>query len=885
MSEIYDEILKRERKRSVLALLAMIVVLPFALWAAQGIHLENNVANWLPKDDPLSVTLKWYHRQFSHEDRIIVSWDSSSLRDRRVESFVAELKNTANKGELGELFSSVRSPNEAIKFMADFKVDRDEAVQRLRGIMFSTGKNHVYVELGKDARSQIDTAIERLIGAAATDLSLNIRVARDKYSKTDEGETIGLRVEWDGLNPDDERFAQFRQLSLSMPLDLSDDEDDPDPLFTNCELDGPVVIPITYSEAAIENLKVSYQALQDAAVAANIDPNEFRLGGSPIVRSSLNRAVKGAGWNRDYPVWQLNKRSPVLLSLIVGLFLSFVMLRSGRLATLVLMIALYTTFVTLSLVPVTKGSMNMVLVVMPNLLLVLTISGGIHVANYWKHAAAHDLKTAVREAVRMAKEPCALASVTTAIGLISLMTSPLKPVRDFGMYSAIGCVGAIFTILVGLPALLLFWPSKAFAVSETSPKVWDRLGSFLTRRWLLVSSGCLTAFAISLVGLKDFRTETKVIRYFPNTSKLIQDYYFLEDNLSGIVPVETVVRFGPEAQEKLNILQRLELVRELERRIGEYQDITGTISLADFRPVSNELAENATRIQRALYNKRVNETQKALRGEKASAVKRLLAVSTESLDTPDGRELSRPGDELWRITAQVLVMTDMDYTVLTDDVDRIATEVLGPSGANHVVTGTIPLFLRTQKAVLESLIRSFGLAFCIIAVVMMVLLRNPLAGLIAMLPNLMPVGVVFGLIAWNGLAIDIGSMITASVALGIAIDGTLHLLTWFKEGVGRGLSRDEAVSAALAHCGPAMWQTSAIVGIGLMMLSGCDLLLVSRFGLIMAALIGAALVADIIFLPALLAGPLGRLIERSVQAQKAKEPSAATTEVAAEAVS
>ncbi len=200
---------------------------------------------------------------------------------------------------------------------------------------------------------------------------------------------------------------------------------------------------------------------------------------------------------------------------------------------------------------------------------------------------------------------------------------------------------------------------------------------------------------------------------------------------------------------------------------------------------------------------------------------------------------------------------------MRDDVNRVVDETLATvPGLQHVVTGTVPLFLRTQEAVLESLVLSFGIAFLIIAVVMMVLLRSVAGGLITMLPNLLPVVLVFGLISWAGIKVDIGTMITASVALGIAVDGTLHLITWFRAGLQRGLSRQEAISLALSHCGPAMWQTSAIIGLGMLIVSGSDLLLISRFGWLMAAIIGAALLADIILLPALLAGPLGEVIER-----------------------
>ena len=97
--------------------------------------------------------------------------------------------------------------------------------------------------------------------------------------------------------------------------------------------------------------------------------------------------------------------SPLLLSALVGVLLAFVLLRSFQLATLVLVVANYTTLLAVALVPITHGSMNMVLVVMPTLLLVLTVSAAIHVANYWKHTAYKNMRTAVAEAVG-APSPC-----------------------------------------------------------------------------------------------------------------------------------------------------------------------------------------------------------------------------------------------------------------------------------------------------------------------------------------------------------------------------------------------------------------------------------------------------------------------------------------------
>jgi hypothetical protein len=134
-----------------------------------------------------------------------------------------------------------------------------------------------------------------------------------------------------------------------------------------------------------------------------------------------------------------------------------------------------------------------------------------------------------------------------------------------------------------------------------------------------------------------------------------------------------------------------------------------------------------------------------------------------------------------------------------------------------------------------------------------------------MIPNVLPIAAVFGLISWCGVQVDIGSTVTASIALGITIDGTLHLITWFRLGINEGKSRAEAVSLAMGHCGPAMWQTTLVVSIGLLMLYPSDLILISRFGWLMTVLLAAASISDLILTPALLAGPLGYIIEKSVR--------------------
>jgi predicted RND superfamily exporter protein len=128
-------------------------------------------------------------------------------------------------------------------------------------------------------------------------------------------------------------------------------------------------------------------------------------------------------------------------------------------------------------------------------------------------------------------------------------------------------------------------------------------------------------------------------------------------------------------------------------------------------------------------------------------------------------------------------------------------------------------------------------------------------GLLAMIPNVFPLIVSFGTAGWFSLVLDMGAIMTASIALGIAVDDTAHFLTWFRRGQAAGRSRRRAIVWAYENCGTAMIHTSVICGLSLLVFVGSTFVPAARFGLLMCLLLLGALVGDLILLPALLAGP------------------------------
>lgn len=194
-----------------------------------------------------------------------------------------------------------------------------------------------------------------------------------------------------------------------------------------------------------------------------------------------------------------------------------------------------------------------------------------------------------------------------------------------------------------------------------------------------------------------------------------------------------------------------------------------------------------------------------------------------------------------------------------------------------IYTGVIPIVYKAQRTLLSSLIDSIVLAFVMIGVVMMILLRpwgekprwdnlvNFRGGMLSMLPNVFPIVVVFGAMGHLGFMVDIGSMMTASVAMGVAVDDTIHFLTWYRGGLGKGMSRYEAIMESYRRCGTAMTQTTLIAGLGLFAFAFSTFTPTQRFGTLMLVLLATALVGDLIFLPALLISPLGKFFGKPAE--------------------
>ncbi len=121
-----------------------------------------------------------------------------------------------------------------------------------------------------------------------------------------------------------------------------------------------------------------------------------------------------------------------------------------------------------------------------------------------------------------------------------------------------------------------------------------------------------------------------------------------------------------------------------------------------------------------------------------------------------------------------------------------------------------------------------------------------------MIPNVLPAVGVLGALSLCGVELDVGSVMTASIALGVAVDDTLHLVLWYQRQRRLGVGAKKAVRSSILHCGSPILQTSIICGFGMAVLSLATFVPTMRFGSLIAMMLGVALIGDLMFLPAML---------------------------------
>ena len=607
-----------------LAMMATFLLALMPRGARRAVESNTNKAeDWLPPGYNESVDLGWFRDHFAGEQFALVSWDGCTL------------------GEPEKLEKLARSllPNQKAVAKAGLDSDLQQRAEWYKEIISGP---QVLEQLTGSLGISYSAAVKRIEGALVGP------VQRDA-----EGKSLG----------NDSR--------------------------TTC-----LIVYLT--EAATGNNRTMRKAIEKIADIAStecgIAKETIHMGGPPVDNITID--VEG-------------ERTLIRLagfSGIVGFGLSFWCFRSLKLTGIVFAVGVLSAGMSLAIVfyfgllemmftglPTPRlGTVDAILMSMPAVVYVLGLSGSIHIVNYYRDARRDSgIHGAAETAVRLGWGPCALAAFTTAVGLGSLYTSDILPIKKFGMFTAIGVMATVVLLFTILPVFLHRFPVSEDLVKRQSggkggrdeshlPAWAQRMFGFVIHRHALTCAIWFVVMGVFAFGFTKIETSVSLLKLLDEDTDLIHDYAWLEENLGNLVPMEIVLTVPAERcrdadevaeadgqQFRETMLERLDMVRDIERRMEKLPEISRVMSIATYTPESTD-----TGIQSA---NRSGDYAKNTGLEKSRD--ELLETGYLCWEQLPGTEQAT-GRELWRISARVAALGGVDYGEFVEQLKAAVDPVL-----------------------------------------------------------------------------------------------------------------------------------------------------------------------------------------------------------------
>lgn len=547
------------------------------------------------------------------------------------------------------------------------------------------------------------------------------------------------------------------------------------------------------------------------------------IGGLGVVYDGLNAASM-----RDSAVF-------VTLSYLVllgGLWLLF-----GRWVWVAVgaAVATVTVVATLGIAGWAGRDLNMVTGALPTLLITVGLMDLVHLIDAGTGGGRRALA-----AMAVIAAPCAVNTVTDAIGFSALASAPLAAVRDLGWLAAAGlAVGLASVFAIGVPAVVRFGgaaPRRAGGdiVARATAALYrvarDRRGAVL--------AGTLAVFAISAAGIARLDVDTYTIGFLDEDHPVRRDHAAIERHFGPYVPLELEVDAradgGVVRPELLRALDRAERAVEAHPAVSR---VTG-------------LPEIVKRVHQVYMDG--DPTAYAIPGDARVVAEELLtySFSADGRDTLDA--LVDPPQRRTHITARTGLPTARGIAAIVRDAEAAARGALGDR-ADVRAAGYLPLYVRIIQYITETQLRSFALCLVAVALVLVALLRSVKLGVVALVPNLLPALMTLGLMGYCGIRLDVATVLIASIAIGIAVNDTCHILFRYRhERRQPGATPTSAVEATMRHAGHAVVATSVLLIAGFSVLAFASVQSLAYFGVLTAATVAFALVADLLVTPALL---------------------------------
>ncbi len=480
--------------------------------------------------------------------------------------------------------------------------------------------------------------------------------------------------------------------------------------------------------------------------------------------------------------------------------------------------------------------------IVPSLLIVVSVGATVHILSIFfdKFNKTGDKREALSYTLKHSGLAIAMTSITTAIGIGSFSGSAVAPVSDLGIFASLGVLISLFLTLTLLPALL--------SITKLKPKrskATDKLDEIMKKlalipikytKSILILSTILVL--ISLIASFKVKLSHNPLKWFQPDVPVRVSTEVIDKKMNGSVTIELVIDTGkvngwqdPERLKKLN-----ELSARLEKYRDKYTHIGKVVSLATIVKETNRALHENKEEYYTIPTKQDLVSQELLLFENSGSDD--LEDVVDSQFSKARVTIKLPWQDAIHSTKVLEYVTkEAKKTFLNDKVD---------------ITGMTPLLVNTFSQAIHSSVVSYLIAGIGITIMMMLILGSFRLGLLSMIPNITPI--IMGLLIMYiaKIPLDMFTLLIGSIAIGLAVDDTIHFMHNFKRYYLESRNSIKAIEQTFFTTGKAMVITSLVLSLGFFAYLAADMISVQNFGMITGSVILFALFADLLLAPALM---------------------------------
>ena len=535
-----------------------------------------------------------------------------------------------------------------------------------------------------------------------------------------------------------------------------------------------------------------------------------------------------------------------MAAFLILLFLLFRRVSGIVLPLLVIYLGLGATF---SLMGIFGATFSHPTSIIPVFLLSVGIGDSVHLlALFYRHyRESQDKEASIVFAMKHSGLPILMTSLTTAAGLISFAAADMLPVANLGLFGGIGVLLALIYTVTLIPALIALLPIKSntLAAGKNYGAGFDRLltaiANFSARRaWTVI---CISIFLIgvSAVGIFEQRFTHNTNEWLPHQSELRDSLDLLDQQFGGSSSLEVIVDTG--RQNGLYSPSTLNSIEEIEQYAEAYRKKDGAPIVGKTESILNVLKET----HQSLHQ---NQTEfYAIPQNRQLIAQELLLFENSGSD--DLEPLVDSQFSKARLSLKTSNEDAKTYFRFVESIAQRAKEIFLES-IKVTLTGSTRNFAHIMHMIMVDMARSYIIAGVVITILMIVFLSSFRMGLLSLIPNISPLIITIGIMGWLDIPLDMQNMLIGTIAIGLAVDDTIHLLHNYRRYYQVSGDTADAVRQSLHTSGRAMLFTTLILVTGFLLYTLSEFPPMFTFGLAIGSTLITALLADIFLVPAIL---------------------------------